>query len=367
MFSTWVLLLPFLSSLPALVQAGETCNATSVCASRAPCCSEFGFCGTDEFCLGGCNALSSHEKDSCKPAPVCRDATYTFADNSRILSNVTYYEGNATAHDWVLDSGNMFNTNSSGGELALTLTKENGGSRMSSTRYVFYGTITAKLKTGRWPGVVVAFITMSDIKDEIDWEFPGDGGRVGETNYFWQGVIPEKSNGDKHEADTETFSNYHDYTVNWQPETLTFLIDGKVVRTVKRSEAVVNGVSHYPSTPSRVQLSIWPAGIESSAPGTVEWAGGMIDYEHEDYKSAGQFYTLVKSIEIKCADTQPTTGNITSYVWGADSTSQSPVVIYSNSSTLLNGASGMHGAIQQPLQLWMTGLVGLLVVFGVCM
>lgn len=47
------------------------------------------------------------------------------------------------------------------------------------------------VKTGRWPGVVVAFITMSDIKDEIDWEFPGDGGRVGETNYFWQGVIRE--------------------------------------------------------------------------------------------------------------------------------------------------------------------------------
>jgi hypothetical protein len=26
------------------------------------------------------------------------------------------------------------------------------------------------VKTGRWGGVVTAFITMSDIKDEIDWE-----------------------------------------------------------------------------------------------------------------------------------------------------------------------------------------------------
>jgi len=35
------------------------------------------------------------------------------------------------------------NTNSSGGELAMLLTQDNGGTRLSSTRYVYYGTITA--------------------------------------------------------------------------------------------------------------------------------------------------------------------------------------------------------------------------------
>jgi beta-glucanase (GH16 family) len=33
-----------------------------------------------------------------------------------------------------------------------------------------YGTVTARMKTGKWAGVVTAFITMSDVKDEIDWE-----------------------------------------------------------------------------------------------------------------------------------------------------------------------------------------------------
>ena len=47
------------------------------------------------------------------------------------------------------------------------------------------------VKAGRWGGVVTAFITMSDIKDEIDWEFPGDAVTQGQTNYFWQGVIRE--------------------------------------------------------------------------------------------------------------------------------------------------------------------------------
>lgn len=45
------------------------------------------------------------------------------------------------------------------------------------------------MKTGAWDGVVTAFITMSDIKDEIDWEFPGNHTTEGQTNYFWQGLI----------------------------------------------------------------------------------------------------------------------------------------------------------------------------------
>lgn len=37
----------------------------------------------------------------------------------------------------------------------------------------FFRASCYKVKTGRWAGVVAAFITMSDAKDEIDWEFPG--------------------------------------------------------------------------------------------------------------------------------------------------------------------------------------------------
>lgn len=43
--------------------------------------------------------------------------------------------------DWVVDKGNILNDN---GDLAVLLTETNGGTRLSSTRYVHYGTITAK-------------------------------------------------------------------------------------------------------------------------------------------------------------------------------------------------------------------------------
>lgn len=46
--------------------------------------------------------------------------------------------------DWVVDKGTIMNTNSSGGELAMLLTETNGGTRLSSTRYLHYGTVTAK-------------------------------------------------------------------------------------------------------------------------------------------------------------------------------------------------------------------------------
>lgn len=53
---------------------------------------------------------------------------------------------NAKPQDFVIDKGNIFNTNSSGGELVMSLTKENGGTRLSSTRYLHYGSVSATCK-----------------------------------------------------------------------------------------------------------------------------------------------------------------------------------------------------------------------------
>jgi len=97
--------------------------------------------------------------------PVCQDANHTFSDNSRILPNATDFDGDATKYgmliqfhipalslltngnssiDWVVDKGNIIKANSSDGALVMILTESNGGTRLSSTRYVHYGTITAR-------------------------------------------------------------------------------------------------------------------------------------------------------------------------------------------------------------------------------
>lgn len=354
MHSFFSIALPVLVAFLAGQAEATTCNVTTPCPATAPCCSEYGFCGKGHFCLGGCNPFASKALDSCKPNPICQDNTFTFADTSRIV-NATKYDGNATAFDWVLETGEVFTfEGSEGPELALTLTEKNGGSgtKISSTRYVHYGTISARLKTGKWGGVVTAFITMSDVKDEIDWEYPGANIHEGQSNFFWQGLIPEESAGGYHKDFEDTFMNYHTYTIDWQPDALSWGVDGKVIRTIQKEDTLnpETGVYQYPSTPSRIQLSIWPAGIESSPPGTVQWAGGMIDWSDPDYTAAGQFYATVQSVEVKC-NNQQTGVNLTSYVYENSSSIAEPLIAYTNRSTSLKGGAmgaavgGMHGVI----------------------
>jgi len=254
------------------------------------------------------------------------------------------YDGNATSHDFILEKGNIFNTNQNGGELVLTLTQANGGSRLSSTRYVHYGTISAMIRTGKWAGVVTAFITMSDAKDEIDWEWPGAQVTEAQTNYFWLAKTNYSANQGTTVKDlSDTYANFHNYTIDWQEDELNWLIDGNVVRTLKRSETLSStGRYEYPSTPSRIQLSLWPAGINTSAPGTVEWAGGMIDWNDPDYVSAGHFSAIVSEVSVKCAPLTGVTNTsaMVSYSYAANDSTGVPTVQVTNQSTLLGGAVG---------------------------
>lgn len=62
------------------------------------------------------------------------------------------------------------------------------GTVLASTHYVWYGKISATLSTSRGAGVVTAFIMMSDVKDEIDFEFVGPDLQHAQSNYYSQGV-----------------------------------------------------------------------------------------------------------------------------------------------------------------------------------
>lgn len=332
-----------------LALAQQTCDASQKCGSANPCCSEYGFCGSGPgFCVGGCNPQYSNTWDSCEPTPLCQNATYTFHDDSRIV-NHTLYDGNATAYDFTLDAGDIYNLNTSAGELALLLTETNGGTRLSTTRYMQYGTVTAKLKTSKWAGVVTAFITMSDVKDEIDWEWPGANTTAAQSNYFWLGKVNYPStNGAVEAVSSDTYSNYHEYTLDWQENALTFSIDGSAVRTVKKSDTIVNGVPNYPTTPSRIQLSIWPAGINTSAPGTIEWAGGMINWNDPDYTAAGgHFAAVYESVTVSCAtpSNHSLPNSPKSYKYSGLDAQGVPVAYISNATTLINAA---HARIAIP-------------------
>ena len=92
--------------------------------------------------------------------------------------------------------------------------------------------------------------------------------------------------------------------VQWTPSTLQWQVDGITVRTLKKSDTydAGSGGYHYPQTPSRVQFSVWAAGVSTQAAGTVTWAGGMIDWTNAAYKAKGYFASYVNWISIDCYD-----------------------------------------------------------------
>lgn len=64
-------------------------------------------------------------------------------------------------------------------------------------------------------------------------------------------------------------------------------VNGRTVRTLTKASTLdsASGLFKYPQTPSRIQMSVWPAGIAGAPQGTLDWAGGMIDWGSSEYKT----------------------------------------------------------------------------------
>ena len=144
---------------------------------------EYGECGVGAYCLGGCDPLNSNSLDSCVPAPVCQSKDYKFSSLDGIVSN-TEYLGDASKADWVSSGTPLAYQNS----VLLTMSEGSVGTLLASTHYMWYGKTTAKFSTSAGGGVVTAFILLSDVKDEIDFEFVGSQLSAAQTNFYSQGV-----------------------------------------------------------------------------------------------------------------------------------------------------------------------------------
>jgi len=48
-------------------------------------------------------------------------------------------------------------------------------------------------------------------------------------------------------------------------------------------------------------LSLWPAGLPSNGQGTIEWAGGLVDW-NSPYMQNGYYYARVTDVNVECYD-----------------------------------------------------------------
>jgi beta-glucanase (GH16 family) len=320
---------------------------------------EYGECGIGAYCLGGCDPRMSFSLDACVPAPVCESKVYPMTSLDGIV-DVGKYLGDPSKADWVSQGEPLLYN----GNVLLTMPPHSVGTVLASSTYMWYGNVKAKVKTSRGAGVVTAFILLSDVKDEIDYEWVGTDLTVAQTNYYFQGIpdcefpsflIPARctyesaSNASQDQNSgnitglTDTYNGFHDYEIRWTPDEITWLVDGKVGRTKKRSDTwnATANQWNFPQSPARVQLSIWPGGADTNAQGTIDWAGGPIDWNSDDIKNYGYDFATFGQVEVECynATSAPGTNLHTSYTFN-DARGTNDTIVDGEKGTVLKSFSG---------------------------
>lgn len=240
------------------------------------------------------------------------------------IVDIGKYLGDSSKADWVAQGEPVVFQNN----VLLTMPKDSVGTLLSSTVYMWYGNVKARFKTSRGAGVITAFILFSDVKDEIDYEFVGTELGDAQTNYYFQGITNYENS--ENITLSDTFANFHDYEIRWTPDKIEWWVDGKLGRTLQKSDTW-NATSKnfdFPQTPSRVQLSLWPGGKEGNAEGTVAWAGGPIDWDAPDIQKSGYYFATFSDVEIECynAKSGPGTNSGTSY-WYKDAAGTNDTIV----------------------------------------
>ncbi|KAJ6789643.1 hypothetical protein PWT90_08275 [Aphanocladium album] len=230
---------------------------------------------------------------------------------------------------------------------------------LRSKDYIFFGRVEIEMQAAPGPGIISTLVLQSDDLDEIDFETVGNDASHIQTNIFSKGNQTDHSNGGFQPVD-DAFGKSHRYAVDWTPDKLEWYIDGKVERTLLRSQAG----DKFPQSPMQIRIGPWVAGFKGGDPDTASWAGGEADFSKGPstayYKSvkitdyAGSSSATTKdvkeysygdrsgssgSIQIKLKDGSTTTGGESSGSSGSSSSSES-----SSSSHTSSGSSSSTGS-----------------------
>ncbi|KAK5655693.1 hypothetical protein OQA88_5626 [Cercophora sp. LCS_1] len=177
--------------------------------------------------------------------------------------------------DWAWKSIGAGPISTSQSGLGFTISKRYEAPTVASAWYFFFGRAEVHVRAAWGTGIVSAIVLESDDLDEVDWEFIGGAPNEVQTNYFGKGNTTTWDRGGRHGVQDTQYTT-HNYTIDWSPQSVTWLIDGYPVRTLRYEEAV--GGLNFPQTPMRLKLGIWAGGDPDNAKGTIDWAGGQTDY-----------------------------------------------------------------------------------------
>ena len=167
------------------------------------------------------------------------------------------------------------------GLLTLSLTENDGkfvGAEYRTAQKFSYGYYSVSMKAAKCPGVISSFFTYTNWPwDEIDIEFLGDDTTRVQFNYYTNG-----KGGHEYIYDLgfDASEDFHEYGFDWQPNSITWYVDGKPVYRATES---------IPSSAGHIMMNLW-----NVADTNASWAGKFdasllpvtAQYQWIGYKSA---------------------------------------------------------------------------------
>jgi endoglucanase len=167
------------------------------------------------------------------------------------------------------------------GLLTLTLNAtDNGyaGAEYRSGARFSYGYYSVSMKAAKCPGVISSFFTYTGWPwDEIDIEFLGDDTTRVQFNYYTNGKGGHEY---VYELGFDASKEFHEYGFDWQPDSITWYVDGV---------SVYKATVDIPSHAGHIMMNLWNVADSNSG-----WAGKFdesklplrAEYEWIGYKSA---------------------------------------------------------------------------------
>ena len=167
------------------------------------------------------------------------------------------------------------------GLLTLSLTQSNGGYAGAEYRTqakYSYGYYSVSMKAAKCSGVISSFFTYTGWPwDEIDIEFLGDDTTHVQFNYYANGKGGHEY---VYELGFDASEDFHEYGFDWQPDSITWYVDG---------ESVYRATVDIPSHAGHIMMNLW-----NVADTNAGWAGKFdgdhlpvtAQYQWIGYKSA---------------------------------------------------------------------------------
>ncbi|CAD1811359.1 unnamed protein product [Candida parapsilosis] len=152
------------------------------------------------------------------------------------------------------NSGNQGDVKTGDEGLSLTVNKRFDNPSIHSDFYLMFGYVEVELKAGEGKGIVSSFFLQSDDLDEIDIELFGGDEYEWQSNYFVQGNTSTYDRGGYHSINPSPLTNYHKYAINWTKDSLDWIVDGSVIRSLH-----ITNSQGYPQSPMRIYAGIWAA------------------------------------------------------------------------------------------------------------